>query len=515
MKTHFAYIRVSTVKQGEHGSSLQEQRDAIIAFAQRNNLSIIQWVEERETAAKIGRGEFTRMIAALKKHKVSGVIFHKIDRSARNLKDWSAIQDLADLGVDVRFAQESINLGSNEGKLTGDFLAVISAHYIRNLREEVIKGLRGRLKQGLWPFKAFIGYLDQGGGKAKIPDPQRAPFIRQAFERYSTGSYSIQILSNELYKHGFRSGCGKQVGVSSLAVILRNPFYMGIIRMKSSGESYEGVHDPIISKRLFCRVQNVLDGRITRGPTTHDFLFRRMITCATCGFRLIGELQKGRVYYRCHSAGCPRSIREDRAVAALYQHLIPLDLTDEEIHELYEMALTHRDDDGKNRHEQAQTVNLLLSNINSRISKLTDAYLDGTIDKEAYLEKKSSLFIERKGLEEEYQRVGTANSSDIVIKYLELLISLKDSYEKGSPEEKRSLIKTITSNFSASGKDVVVELKSPFREIANLTSVQSGGPFRSAPRTQIVRSIFQVLVNVSKAQHETRQHEDRVILDAA
>src|ERR1043166_4333 len=146
MKAYFAYIRVSTVKQGEHGSSLSEQRDAIVAFAARQGLTISTWFEERETAAKSGRGEFLRMLAALKKGKASGVIFHKIDRSARNLKDWSTIQDLAERGIDVRFTQESINLGSNEGKLTGDFLAVIASHYIRNLREEVKKGIRGRLR---------------------------------------------------------------------------------------------------------------------------------------------------------------------------------------------------------------------------------------------------------------------------------------------------------------------------------------------------------------------------------
>src|SRR5689334_12578094 len=101
MNSYFAYIRVSTVKQGEHGSSLQEQRDSIKAFAVRNGLHIASWFEERETAAKIGRREFSRMLIALKNDKASGVIFHKIDRSARNLKDWSTIQDLAEQGIDV------------------------------------------------------------------------------------------------------------------------------------------------------------------------------------------------------------------------------------------------------------------------------------------------------------------------------------------------------------------------------------------------------------------------------
>lgn len=89
MKTCFAYIRVSTVKQGQHGSSLQEQRDAITAFAQRHDLSISEWFDDRETAAKKGRTQFMRMMAALEKRKAAGVILHKIDRGARNLWDWA------------------------------------------------------------------------------------------------------------------------------------------------------------------------------------------------------------------------------------------------------------------------------------------------------------------------------------------------------------------------------------------------------------------------------------------
>ena len=110
MRSYFAYIRVSTVKQGEHGVSLNEQRDAIVQFARRNNLHIAEWFEERETAAKVGRREFNRMLSAVKKKRAGGVIFHKIDRSARNLKDWSVIQDLAEQGIDVRFSQEAVNL---------------------------------------------------------------------------------------------------------------------------------------------------------------------------------------------------------------------------------------------------------------------------------------------------------------------------------------------------------------------------------------------------------------------
>src|SRR5439155_19282518 len=94
MKKLFGYTRVSTAKQGEHGVSLQEQHDAIVRYAQRFGLEIVAWFEERETAAKRGRPVFNQMLRLLEQGKADGVIIHKIDRSARNLKDWSDLREL-------------------------------------------------------------------------------------------------------------------------------------------------------------------------------------------------------------------------------------------------------------------------------------------------------------------------------------------------------------------------------------------------------------------------------------
>ena len=104
MKTYFGYIRVSTARQGEQGVSLEAQRDAIVRYAQHNGLAIGDWFEERETAAKRGRPLFTRMLQLLRNGKGEGVIIHKIDRSARNLKDWSDLGELIDEGIEVHFA---------------------------------------------------------------------------------------------------------------------------------------------------------------------------------------------------------------------------------------------------------------------------------------------------------------------------------------------------------------------------------------------------------------------------
>ena len=208
MKTYFAYIRVSTVKQGEHGSSLQEQRSAIEAYAVRHGLSITTWFEEQETAAKQGRKEFTRLTGLLRKGKAAGVIIHKIDRSARNLKDWAGLGELIDAGVEVLFAHEGLDMQTRGGRLAADIQAVVAADFIRNLRDEVRKGFYGRLKQGYYPLPAPRGYLNRGKAQVKDIDPITGPLVRQAFELYGSGKYSLELLRLELAERGLCSSKG-------------------------------------------------------------------------------------------------------------------------------------------------------------------------------------------------------------------------------------------------------------------------------------------------------------------
>lgn len=65
-------------------------------------------------------------------------------------------------------------------------------------REEVIKSLYGRLKQGIYPFKAPMGYINTGGGKVKEVDPSIAPFIKDSFRLVAEEEYSINIIRKHL-----------------------------------------------------------------------------------------------------------------------------------------------------------------------------------------------------------------------------------------------------------------------------------------------------------------------------
>jgi hypothetical protein len=303
--------------------------------------------------------------------------------------------------------------------------------------------------------RAPIGYLDQGGGKPKVPDPVRAPLIKDAFHLYTTGEYSLHALSAELYRKGLRNRGGKEIAINRLSEMLRNPFYAGVIRMKGSGETYQGIHEALIPKRTFDQVQDVLHGRVSKRAAAQQHTFSRMIQCTTCNYHLIAERQKGHVYYRCHTRECPTtSVREEVAETAIQDRLVPLSFNDDDMNWLCNETKSLAANQLAHRENRAKSIQLQLDAVNSRLTRLMDAYLDDTFDSALLKEKQLALLMERRALEDEQRRneAGENSVAETILEYLELLKTLPLTYETGNREQKRQLVKTFTSNVSASGK---------------------------------------------------------------
>jgi DNA invertase Pin-like site-specific DNA recombinase len=480
MKHYFGYVRVSTAKQGQQGVSLQEQRTAIEQYAGRHNLTIERWYEEQVTAAKRGRPAFETMLRDRRRKKVAGVIVHKIDRSARNFFDWAGLNDLMDEGVEIHVASENRRIETRGDRLAADVQAVVAVDYIRNLREETIKGFYGRLKQGLYPLKAPVGYLDQGGGKAKTIDPIKGPLVRLAFERYATGGFTLDTLAATLERDGLRSRNGKQLTINAVWKILHNPFYMGIMRIERRGEHFLGVHELLVTKKLFDQVQGVLNLRGNRATLRrHDFLFRRTFTCATCGHTLYGERQKGRVYYRCHSKTCNGvSVREKTLDDAVREQLSLLRFPPEKERELALLLAHHRGSVEEIAKNERERVALALGQVETRLMRLTDAFIDGNLEKDIFERRKEGLLREQRGLLDQKAKAGEDGKRfalDRLRKFLELAKNALLSYEMGNTEEKRDLVRTTLSNCTVSGKNVVVELSKCYQVIAHWLSLAYGG----------------------------------------
>ncbi len=508
----FAYTRVSTAKQGL-GVSLAEQRAAIESYAERNGLRIVRWFEEKETAAKRGRALFGQMLTDLRCGRAKGVIIHKIDRSARNLRDWADLGELVDSGCEVHFATESLDLNSRGGRLSADIQAVVAADYIRNLREETRKGFYGRLKQGFYPLPAPLGYLDRGKAKAKTFDPVRAPFVRDAFELYASARFSLRMLHEEMHRRGLRNRRGGKLSLNGLSRILNNPFYTGVVRIRRTGEVFTGGHEPLISPSTFRQVQAVLRGKINTKAILHDHLYRRLIRCESCKRHLVGERQKGWIYYRCHSRGCEGiCFRQERVASQIRAHFEKVYLSDSETDELRRLIDDWRTENATATMEQNRAIDMQLEGITQRVSRLTEAYIDGAIDRSMFEQKKELLLMSKKELEIRRSRpmvdrdVVAAQMHEIV----ELIKSLWLSYERGNTDEKRQILKNTTSNLGAYPKNIVIELRSPYRELSKLPCVPPGDPHRGIRRTR-AKPIWRLLAKQCNVENQERQREDLLL----
>lgn len=465
---------------------MTEQKAAIERFAQRYGLSITKDFEERETAAKSGRPVFLEMLKSLRKGKANGVIIHKIDRSARNLRDWADLGSLIDSGIEVHFASESLDLSSRGGRLSADIQAVVASDYIRNLREETKKGIYGRLKQGLYPFPAVIGYLDAGKGSPKKVDKIQAPLIRLAFELYSKGNIGLIDLSDVLYKKGLRNKKDKKVTINGLSTILHNPFYSGFILIIKTGEMFAGIHKPIITKALFDQVQTVFEGRNIPKRDKHFFVFRRHIYCAKCQNLYTAERQKGEIYYRCHTRNCTKgTIKENSVDQEVLKFLEPLELSPLEYRFFKQEALKQSDNRQAEFEINHRRLQILQEKIKDRLSNLADAFVDGVFDRETYIQKKNQLLIEERELKEKQSNL-RANSDEAAKKldvFLELVNSAYLSYKSGTHEQRRELVKTIFSNCVIEDKNVIVKPYFPYQLMAERQSFTSGSPRKEAVRT--------------------------------
>ena len=504
MKTVFAYIRVSTARQGVQGVSLQEQRAAIERYARQHSLHIEEWFEECQTAAKRGRPVFSRMVKELGSKKIGGLVIHKIDRSTRNLKDWADLGELIDQDIEIHLAHEGLDLRSRGGRLAADIQAVIAADYIRNLREETRKGFYGRLKQGLYPRPAPIGYLDVGAGQPKLPDPVRAPLVRQMFELYAAGEFSIRQLAAEMFNRGLRNKTGHRVPANTMADLLKNPFYIGLCYVRTIGETFEGRHAPLVTKALFDRVQDVFRGKAVPRLSKHAFLFRMMLRCHTCRRSLIGELQKGRVYYRCHTEDCHGAcVREDVVDAACRRYFSLLMFSEAELNQIREEINLLQGETEQSHVKHRNGMLLRQQQLNLRLQRLTDAFLDGVVDRNVFEERKTALILERRDVAEhiESMDVGSKDLSR-VDRVLELASSACLLYEKGLPVEKRELLQIVMSNREVDGKTPIFTLSSPFAEIAKRAELNCGGPSRHTARThatvQRLVTTLQIALDSSK-----------------
>ncbi len=299
----------------------------------------------------------------------------------------------------------------------------------------------------------------------------------QAFERYATGSETIDSIKSFLANNGIRSHTGKSVGTNLVENLFSNPLYFGHFRY--AGEIYEGVHEPLISKRLFDDVRAVFAERFrysTKKPNRIPKAFTGLMHCADCGFSITAEVQKGHTYYRCTKRNkaqlCSQPyVREEVLEVEISKHLSTFAL-----HETPELTTFLADLDATEKLGARDSTVLIatkrkqIESINLKIRQLLDMRLDGEIDSATYVERKAKLMSQRKTLDEQITAL-TRGRSPWLEPFKEWLNEARAVGEiacKGSLTEKRVLAKKIFgSNLVLDGKKARGEAVKPWAFLAD------------------------------------------------
>lgn len=461
------YARVSTKEQQTEGYSIPAQLKAIRAFCEAQGLSPVSEFIEAESAGKAGRKKFTEMVAFLSSSRhVQVVVAHKLDRLYRNFRDQITLEDL---GVRARYVVGDIP-DTPQGELLRDVNLSVAKFYLGNLREEVRKGMDEKVAQGGWPHLAPTGYRNDKNTRTLVVDPETAPLVRWAFERYSSGEVSLATLVDELRAKGFRSRSGKCMGVAGLHKLLKNPIYTGSIRYK--GAEYPGTHEPIITRELFDATAAVFAPNMANPKVTkHSFALRDYLVCSECGCKITAENQKGHVYYRCtHGKGraaCSQRkyTREEILMQQVDEILRSIEITSDIVEMLVADSRALDADERVNGSSEVKRLSCAISELDTKASRLLDGYLEGVVPSDAYRTKVDEISIERRAFEQRLEglRGGSLDKTSQVEALATTAATARVRFNEADTQGKRKVLSAILLNADLDHGDIVsYQLKRPF-----------------------------------------------------
>ncbi len=472
------YARVSSKEQEKEGFSIPAQLKLLTGYAVQQGFTVTKEFVDVETAKQSGRTGFTEMLAYLRQHPtIRTLLVEKTDRLYRNLKDWVTLDEI---DLEIHFAKENVVL-SRDSRSSEKFMhgikVLMAKNYIDNLSEETRKGMIEKAEQGIWPSCAPMGYKNverDDGKKIIVQDDALAPMIKQMFDWYSTGRYSVKEVAKMSREAGmaYRKS-DNPIPTSTVHNILRNRIYCG--EFEWDGKLYQGYHQPIVDKDQWLYVQDLIDTKLgnRRQKNKHSFPFSGFIKCKHCGFSLIAEIKKGKyVYYRCggnlkdvcHTAYTRQEVFENYYADALNGLRF-----DEQVIAWITTALKQSNDDKQKFHEEAITrVQTEYNRLTQRINAMYIDKLDGKISSDFFDTKSTEWKREQEKLTETIKSHQTANYAYMNdgIALIELAQSAHSLFTRQTAAEKRRLLDYIVSNSIWDGKKLEVEFKQPFDMIA-------------------------------------------------
>lgn len=304
------YTRVSGKKQFDTNESIDNQNKAIEEFAKRFKLQIVAGFGATYESAKTDeRKEFQRMIEFCKrsKGKISTILVYKMTRFSRTGGKAISIADelRSKYGIHIIAVTEPIDTSNSNGVLFQE-MQLIFAKWDNVQRQQVTHaGLKSKYEQGEWCIPAPVGYdTVKINGERKIVLNEYGKKLRKAWE-WKLEGYKNEEIIKMLEKIGVKTY--KQ----RIYKIFKNPFYAGLIAHGIlDGKVVEGKHEPMVSKEVFYKVNDIRLSSTKYGVPhkreNEGVPLKVFLKCADCNEPLTGYIvkKKNLYYYKCRKVGC-------------------------------------------------------------------------------------------------------------------------------------------------------------------------------------------------------------------
>ena len=268
-----------------------------------------------------------------------------------------------------------------------------------------------------------------------------------------------------LKQAGITTYTGRPLAPSAAHNLLLNSYYMGVISF--NGETYQGSHQPIISKQLYEAVQKKLHSKRPMKQRKHDVALRNMLTCGHCNKTITWQIQKGHLYGTCQRdlPECKQNkmLREEIVHEMLIEKLDDLISPSQDV---FRWIVVRIIDEHKANNDAAE---LLKQNIKQRISRLEnmaetlyDDKLAGEITKDRYDAKKATIQKQLTDLWDELSiaDVTTENRHEDAVEIIELTQTAKAQYEDSEMgnDAKRTVLTKLFDSVTYANNSVSVKL---------------------------------------------------------
>jgi len=481
-KNNFKYIeyaRKSSESKEKQALSIGDQKSENTKYAVREGLNIIKHLQESKSAFKPhNRPEFDKMIELIQTFKVNAILTWKPDRLCRNPEEGGKVLQMLQDGLlkEIRTSSGDIYTQESDHLILQIHFGMAN-QYLRNLSQNVRRGLVHKCERGEYPRPAPIGYESYGliGQRQIRPNPYQRLFIEEAFNLASTGGMSLEQISEVMYKKGLRTRKGRRVSKSHMYNILKTPTYYGYFY--HNGELFEGNYEPIITKQLYDKVQDALQNRSKPKVNVWKHVYNGLITCGDCGCQISTSVKEKfykrtnrtaiYTYHQCtHRRGkCKQeAITGKELDEMLIKNMAQISIDEETWNLGMDLFKAKHDEESGKLNKKLRYLQNQFKSAREQLSELVRMRARKELTQEEFMEQKEELLGEKKDFEEKIKDndYSADNWLELCTKYLNNAFSVREVMEKGNPQEKKDLILDVGRNLILKDGNLSFGFKEPY-----------------------------------------------------